>query len=327
MRIFLRTFNDSINSKSGAPLPAGQKRGTPEWLIFQDILHDVLRELGHDLFFQPEHPLIPDFPTEGMDKRIYVHQTKREKPQGDLFWMQMHLKDMFTVDTNGWGADNSSNEFSPHFIDQDTATRYCQELSDQLHASGESKCPQPQETGETPAKFILVPVQIPRDYTIIHHSPVTVKYFMESIQAWAVETQNHVVFKMHPHNTRDYDLHKVVDDASANSHYVHKAEGNIHELIKRSAGLFVINSGTGYEALIHGRPVCTFGDCDYRVATFNADLRRLDEARNFLFSYKEEWRQLAYKFCYWYCTEKAYRLSDPSMKERLTNYLKGVLNA
>ena len=179
---------------------------------------------------------------------------------------------------------------------------------------------------DTPrAPFILVPVQIPRDYTIKHHSPITVRYFIDSIQAWAIETQNHVCFKMHPFNKMDSDLQQAVDDAANNSHYVHKVEGNIHELIKRSKGVFVINSGTGFESLIHGKPVCTFGDCDYRSVTFNADIRRLDEARNFIYSYKEEFRDIAYKFVWWYFNCHAYDITKPGTRERLAEYLRGVL--
>ena len=87
----------------------------------------------------------------------------------------------------------------------------------------------------------------------------------------------------------------------------------------------VINSGTGFEALLHGKPVCTFGNCDYNAVTFNADLIRLNEARHFLVNYKEEWRQLAYKFIWWYWHKHAYDVNDPTTPSRLTAYLKGVL--
>ena len=117
----------------------------------------------------------------------------------------------------------------------------------------------------------------------------------------------------------------IIDEAAEKSHYVHKIEGNIHELIKRCAGLFVINSGTGFEAILHGKPVVTFGDCDYKQVTFNGDLVRLNEARNFIYSYKEEFRALAYKFIWWYWNCHAYDVTMDSTKTRLTDYLRGVL--
>lgn len=233
--------------------------------------------------------------------------------------MQMHCRELFTLDINGWGCENSSYKgFMPDQVDETDATAFCRLKSDHLIASGESKCDQPIETDMTPARFILVPTQTPRDYTLKHHSPITMRYFIESVQAWANETENHIVFKLHPHGR---DMEPFIDT----SEYVHKAEGNIHELIKRASGLFVINSGTGFEALIHGKPVCTFGSCDYNLVTHNGDVRRLDEARNFIYSYKEEWRKIGYQFVYWYWYKHAYDVNDVRAVDRLTEYLRGVL--
>lgn len=329
MRIFLRTFNNKINSKTGVPLPEGQYRGTPEWIQFQRMIVRTLNELGHECWKFDENPLEPD---EGIrtdtifEKRIYVHQTKREKPGGDLFWMQMHFCELFTIDTNGWGADHSGNHlFNPEEIDQDEATRFCESKSAELLKSGISKCPQEYETSRTPEPYILVPVQIPRDYTIKYHSPITVKYFIESVQAWAIEKEVQVCFKMHPHNASDRDLHQIIEEAAASSPYVRKVEGNIHELIKRSSGVLVINSGTGFESLLHGKPVATIGDCDYRGVTFNADIRRLDEVVSFFREYSDVERELAYKFVYYYWNFHAYDVYDPKTPERLKNYLQKVL--
>lgn len=328
MRILFRGFNNKINSKTGAQLPEGQYRGTPQWLDFQKIMIECLKELGHEVFVMKEQgmkmvqPSIPN-----ADKTIIVHRTCREEP-ADLYWMQMHMKDLFTVDIRGWGADHSEiyrcKEFFPYEEEIDSM-RFCEELSDKMHSSGQSKCVQDETTDMTPEKFILVPVQIPRDYTIKHHSPITVKYFIDSIQAWAVENKYHVCFKMHPFNTNDHDLHSSIDEAMKGSNYVHKVKGNIHELIKRSQGVWVINSGTGFESLIHGKPVCTFGNCDYSYATFNADIRRLDEARNFIYSYSENYRRLAYRFIYYYIHRHAFWLEDSNMRNRLKAYLQGAI--
>lgn len=328
MRIFLRTFNNKINSKLGTPLPEGQYRGTVDWLTFQNILIDCLKELGHETFEQEENPLEPNIKDWRMYHRsFFVHKTFRDIidycPGRDFFWMQLHCRELFTIDSQGWGTDHSGNKlFNPEEIDQDEAKAFCKQTSSKMLESGSSKCIQPSYTDETPRSFILVPVQIPRDYTIKHHSPITVKYFIESIQAWAIETETQVCFKMHPHNKHDSDLHNAVDEAQASSKFVHKVEGNIHELINRSNGLFVINSGTGFESLIHGKPVATFGDCDYNLVTWNADLRRLEEAREFLYSYKEEYQKLAYKYVWWYWHRHAYDVNAPDTKERLTQYLK-----
>jgi hypothetical protein len=326
MNIFLRTFNNKINSKTGVSLPEGQYRGTPEWMEFQGMLIECLKELGHTIHEQLESPIVREFESSYWNKRIYVHQCKRDKPEGDLFWMQMHLRNLFTLDTEGWGADNSQLGRRGECREEEGAREFCEDLSSRMLESGLSKCVQVKETQDTPSSFILVPVQIPRDYTIAHHSPITVKYFIESIQAWANETSQEVCFKMHPNNACDLDLHHIVDEAARLSPVVHKVEGNIHELIKRSRGLFVINSGTGFEALVHGKPVATFGNCDYNVVSHNADIRRLDEARDFIYTYESPSQELGYKFVKWYHRAYAYDVRNrEDCKKRLTDYLRGVL--
>ena len=51
------------------------------------------------------------------------------------------------------------------------------------------------------------------------------------------------------------------------------AGGSIHTLIAGSAAVCVINSGVGAEALLHGKPVYTFGRAEYQAATFQVRAR------------------------------------------------------
>lgn len=325
IKVLIRIFNDSINSKSGAPLPENApRRGTKDWRKFEELMIECLREIGHEVIEQVEHPSIPD--SHDADKKIRVHQTKNTMPSYDLYYMQMFAKDLFTLNNTGWGCEDSGmKECVSYLEDKNDSTAFCQQLSDKLHASGESKCEQPEVTDPTPEKFIFVPIQTPRDYVIKNHSPITMKYFVESIANWAAENNYHTCFKLHPHNKNDLDLHQAVDYAATNSKYVHNINGNIHELIKRSVGVFTINSGVGFESILHGKPVATFGNCAYNRVTFNADIRRIDEARNFLWAWNNDQRVIAYQFAHWYYMRHAYCLNLPNTKERLIAYLKGVL--
>ncbi|MCL6706526.1 hypothetical protein M8R20_05905 [Pseudomonas sp. R2.Fl] len=58
------------------------------------------------------------------------------------------------------------------------------------------------------------------------------------------------------------------------------SDGSIHELIANSCAVCVINSGVGAEALLHGKPVYTFGGAEYQAATFQVR-ERGDFARLF----------------------------------------------
>jgi len=233
----------------------------------------------------------------------------------------MHMRELFTIDTQGWGVDHSANDFKVGDVDARIAETFCERKSEDLLGSGISKCEQPKETGILPPVFILVPLQVPRDYTILHHSPVTVRYFVDSLMAWAEESETHIGVKMHPFNKCDYNLDEAVAEGVSQSEYVHKVDGNIHELVKRSDGIFCINSGVGFESLIHGKPVATFGRSDYSKVTFNADLRRLNEAKEFLLGYTDAERNLAYQFVWWYWTQHAYDVYAADTSPRLKSYL------
>ena len=99
---------------------------------------------------------------------------------------------------------------------------------------------------------------------------------------------------------------------------------NVHDLISRARGVFTINSGVGFESLIHGKPVVTFGNCDYRWATFAADQESMDEARAYVLGYSDEQRRRAEHFVYHYFFRHAYSIDGEAgtcSRQRLTDYL------
>lgn len=330
MKVRIISFNDSINSKSGAPIPKGKpRRGTLHWAKFESIMISCLEDLGHDVDVVKENPRLPV--VDDGRFTIAVHRTKRELPFAKLFYMQMHLSNMFTLDPNGWGADASQKPSKEDIeLVPDENVDEIKELSDRLHHSGLSKCHQPSnktliwDKGVGPVEFILVPIQTPRDYVLKHHSPITMRYFLDCMESFANQSGTHIAFKLHPFNQSDHDLHAFVSSA-VSSRYCHSVQGNIHEVIKRATGVFTINSGVGFEALIHGKPVATFGDCDYRYATYNADVRSTELARNHVYDYTAANCSMAYKFIWWYLNKYAYDVNDININDRLKVYLKGVV--
>src|SRR5262249_27231484 len=139
-----------------------------DWVEFQVLLRECLLELGHTVVEQPSSPRVADA-DEGAEFRIYAHKTRRDVA-GDLFYKQMHLCDLFTLDHDGWGADHSE-AVGPDFFGRvapQAARRFCQALREQLLASGLSKHPQPPRCpdalADLPESYIFVPLQRPGDY-------------------------------------------------------------------------------------------------------------------------------------------------------------------
>lgn len=58
---------------------------------------------------------------------------------------------------------------------------------------------------------------------------------------------------------------------------------SIHELLPLSKAVVTINSGAGFEALIHLKPVITLGKADYSAATYECkDVEDIKNCKQFI---------------------------------------------
>jgi hypothetical protein len=329
MKVFLRKFNPDIVGKTGKLLPEGKKRDGTWWKRFEDLMISSLETLGHDVVAQVEHPFEEDR-TNACAASIYVHKTRAEVPSGDFFYMQMHLKELFVLDINGWGVNHSKKISISDLegVDCGLAEAFVDEIKARLLSTGDSKHQQSPETiwsrySTTPEDFILAPLQVPRDYVIKHHSPISVQEYILLLSRWAKNNRRHIAFKLHPYNSKDYKLIFILLKQVLANKYVHIVGGNIQQLINKANAVVVINSGTGFEALIQNKPVGTFGDCDYKVATFHLD-EELSGFEKYLAAYDSDSPGIASKMVFFYCFRHGFYLADGYLdkaKERLGLYL------
>ena len=305
-----------------------------QWANFECLLKSCLSELGHEVIEQRQHPTIAD-DFRGAEFRIYAHKTRRDV-EGELFYKQMHLAELFTIDSLGWGADHSKMQERPDLlsVEQTQAEQFIASLRAKFLETGASKMAQPNraESILLPDEYIFVPIQTPRDYVQVHHAPIPVLSFILLIAGWANESKQNVVFKLHPGLFRtsdgDNDIINAVDEYVATSRYAFCAQANVHDLIANAKGVFTINSGVGFESLIHGKPVVTFGNCDYQWVTFRASADCLDAAREFVFGYTDELRQEAYKFVHYYLFHHGFNMEAEYLADsyrRLIDYLAGEI--
>lgn len=333
-RVFIRSYYPYPVGENIPPTGIRLNGGAGQWAKFEGLLKNSLSELGHEVREQIEHPSIAD---DLQDARvtIYAHKTRRDVA-GSLFYKQMHLPELFTIDHQGWGADHSKMRQPPDLrgIEAAEAERLVAALRHKFLTTGASKLGQPHrdQSIELPDDYIFVPTQTPRDYVQVHHAPISVLSFVELIAGWANETKQNVVFKLHPglYRTSDGDneIIETVQRLAATSDYVCYLQANVHDLIVNARGVFAINSGVGFESLIHGKPVVTFGNCDYKWVTFRANRENLNEARDFVARYTGDLQQEAYRFIYYYFFHHAFNIEDEYLAasgQRLTTYLAGQL--
>ncbi len=55
---------------------------------------------------------------------------------------------------------------------------------------------------------------------------------------------------------------------------------SIHDLLSKCFCVYTVNSGAGFEALLHKKPVVTFGQAEYDCVTIKGDINSLDTAWN-----------------------------------------------
>ncbi|MBV9924325.1 MAG: hypothetical protein JOZ96_04725 [Acidobacteria bacterium] len=301
------------------------------WRAFEALLKQCLDELGHEVIELHLDPLFPPDPAD-VDFKIYAHKTRREVPGADLFYKEMHMRGLFTIDAEGWGADHSAVREPPDLDAGDAAEaeRFVARIREQFVSNGHSKQRQPElrSIPEEYKPYLLVPLQLPTDDTIMHHSPVSVVEFVHVVSDWAEGAGQKILFKLHPGAVYP-EIAAAVEARSAANPYVNRLDANIHSLIQGAEGVVVINSGTGFESLIHGKPVVTFGNCDYKSVTFAARRDNLDEAREYVAGYRPGQRLRGIKFVHHYYTRHAFDVyadDRAEVRRRLLDYLKSHLS-
>ena len=218
------------------------------------------------------------------------------------FYMQTVFPWLFTIDPQGWGGGASFVEkFDPN---DDRAPDAFQNMQ-QWARSGESKFPQPRGTNfEANFEFIFVPLQLPHDETILYHSDVSCLEFVESLCKWchADSSRPVAVFKGHPVNLGAMTpLMKIIAQYN-NVMYV--TDHSINDLIPKASAVYVINSGVGQEAMLHDKPVVSFGRSEYQGAVINAKLDDLNGAWDSVLNIDRKEMKRIYRNWYdWYLYE------------------------
>ena len=278
------------------------------WNPILSLIDRLLRELG--ILPSPTSPFV-----------ITAHTNRRSAPASALHVMQMHLAGLYSVDPLGWGVEHSaysSREWEAEPLTP--ASEFCAHLAHGYMTSGGSKIAQPPLAAPSESGYVLVPLQLADDCVITQHSPVSVRDFVQRVAEWSRDTGTRVLMKLHPGTkSRCPEVADYAVEAAALSPNLHLTAGNIHSLIHAAKAVLVLNSGVGFEALIHGKPVITLGRCDYSQVTVAGNLSTLSEN---LEQAMEKASDDGYRFVRHYLLSRCYWLvSDPHAENRLKAYL------
>ena len=266
----------------------------------------------------------------GADLALIPHRCHIDWASGAtrvLFYMQEYFRWVFVVNERGWSAasnvypidvaalpDKPSNAFHDYRekllngawsskFDQAPQKTMAELIADQAlpattNADGQSQC----------LPFIFLPLQIPHDQSIRYFSPIEEIDVVKAVVAWARSRNVAVVMKPHPANREAMrQFQKFVDDT-----HVFWSEANINDLIRHSMAVYTINSGVGFEALFHVKPVVTFGRVEYDCVTFHATTDNLDAAWRYCRACEPSSLEDRYRrFVNWFLDDYAIDMSRP----------------
>ena len=255
---------------------------------------ELVNELKPDIVFVP-HKEAHSFPVENCE--VY-------------YYMQTAFPWMFSVDRKGWGAGSSKYPFDRKYIgtaeDAHNGADIFNMLQNHMN-DNQSKFEQPiyqsSEKINLPDDYAFFPCQIPHDETIKFHSDVTVEEALERTCTATQEIGMNLVVKGHPVNPGSMQsLKEIVKNYP---HVIWYDDVSIHQLIQTARCTVTVNSGVGFESLLHKVPVVTFGRSEYDCVTYkvnsNTDLgKTIKRASHSVFNYEEvcDFYNNWWKYCY-----------------------------
>lgn len=247
----------------------------------------------------------------GVSRLIVPHMEKEtfSRTANAVYYMQTVFPWLFTIDKNGWGGGASFVEKYSNSIE------YSEKQFDDLVSyvkSGGTKFDDIQGKNYSPAdSYIFVPLQLPHDQTIKYHSDISVEKFVESLCEWASKNKGDVpkiVFKGHPVNLGSMSVLKEIIAKYENVMYVEDL--SIHSGIENACAVYVVNSGTGQEAMLYDKPVVVFGRCEYEGAVIKGNILELNTTWKTVLEDDFEERKKTYRRWYhWYISSVTYNSS------------------
>jgi len=237
------------------------------WVEFEKRLLEFSYKHGHtfEVLKKPLWQFSPeDVKESDCDIALVPHHDFQTFDAGPRvrYYMQMGFPWLFSIDTRGWCGDGADwpipwngGPYDPNLFEQ---------LKKTMLSQNASKFQQPNVKVSLPDKFILFCCQLPHDMTIMRHSDTTVEKALSATMLFAHSKNIPVVAKGHPINPGSMlQIKKVFDD--------YKKPGDmwvdnvsIHQCLDECEAMFSVNSGgAGLDAILHQKPIFTFGRVDY----------------------------------------------------------------
>jgi hypothetical protein len=255
----------------GGPIPE-EEGELPEirqhWRNFLIQLTDSLIHSGHEVHAikKPMWEFTPDYVKTLVDDYDFIFIPHKMKDNFDigpksLYYMQTVFPHWFTIDPIGWGANMTCApiDVRPYRKHYKTFAKFKDRVRE-----NKSKFDQPPSKKMPFGGYILFTCQLPHDETIRYHSKVSVEDALSATLSYSGLMRQKLVVKGHPVNPGSMEPLKNLLKGRQYAHWVD--DMSIHDVLSQANMIFTVNSGTGIEAMLHEKPIYTFGRSEYTNA-------------------------------------------------------------
>jgi hypothetical protein len=244
-------------------------------------------------------------------------------------WKEGYLPNMITFDKkgySGWSSlcDKNIDKLLEK-ISQKKANKFFDKFSYSYINENKSKYKQPKSDNFTFPKedFIFFPLQTVND-SVIDHSYFDFIKLVKNIVTILNKQNVTLVIKQHP-RCYNQKLKKILEKYKERKNIL-LYSGSIHEAISKAKTIYTINSGVGFETLLHLKPIITFGKSDYMSMTKN--IKTLNIIKQSPFYHLDEMKkQDIKKFVYYYIRKTSLFVDDTkNLNKIVSKFIKNYIN-
>ena len=274
------------------------------WYLFPKMLELAYKTKGHTVrrIVLPNWAISQEVVQNLEAERIFVpHRDKMDISDGRvLFYMQEVLPNYFTVDPDGWAAGSRKYHTAVKELDgaidkrinsivvnlkKTKATKFKQSGKRRVSASDD---------------YVFLPLQLPHDEVIKRHCDLTYPEYVNAICEWAERTQRKLIIKKHPFGEKIDYIHEKYRKSDNIQIF---SDGHVHDYIKFAKVVMLVNSGVGFETLVYGKPLITFGRSMYDAVSIHCQPIFEDIEAAYQATFEEHRRRRQhryYDFLKWY---------------------------
>lgn len=255
-----------------------------------------------------------------------THTIGESNPQ-ILRWKIGYLDKTITFDDRGYSgwsslAENSDVIFTNNYT-KFVIEKNFKKLGKKYILKNISKYEQENNPFVFPEKFIFFPLQILQD-TVMLQSNFEPLMLFKTVVEILNKKEIPLVVKRHPLCT-DKLLEELLI-SYVNQNKILLFNGSIHDAISKASTIYVINSGVGFESLMHLKPVVSFGKSDYMSVTKHiTSLEQIE--KNPWYILDEEQKDKIKLFLYYFINEKCIDLTNKKdVKKKITSFVVNYVN-